>query len=212
MQQARRDEQPISEPTVDAFLADEAPARLSGAEVRSDLGAAWRLPAIVVGAGLPLGALWTLVAPVEHLVVLPTGASGSPNGEGDHAFDAVAVFVLLLVMYGVVVGTVAWRNRRRRGPVMLGAATLGCLVGGWLASRVGLWLAPTSTPVAVAVDRGAASGGTVTGPPLPAALTSLPPSPGPWWLVLAAGLAAATTYVVAAIAEGHEDMGRDESG
>lgn len=193
------------------FLPGEAPGRLTRGEVRADLASVWRLLAIVVVAGLPLGALWTLVTPVEHVVVLPGGASGSPNGEDVHAFDAVAVFVLLLAVYGVVVGAIAWRHRRRRGPVMLGAAALGCLVGGWLASRVGVWLSPTSAPVAVAVDRAAASGGTVPGPPLAAALTSVPPSPGPWWLVLVAGLAAAMTYILAAIADGHEDMSRDEA-
>jgi hypothetical protein len=45
---------------------------------------------------------------------------------------------------------------------------------------------------------------------VPAVLTSLPPSPGPWWIALVAGLGAALTYVLSAIVDGHEDMGRDD--
>jgi hypothetical protein len=192
------------------FLLGETPGRLRRAEILDDLRASWRLLLIVVVAGVPLGALWTLVTPVEHTVVLARGASGSPTGEDAHAFDAIAVFVLLVTMFGIVVGAIAWRRRRRRGPVWLATASVGSLVAAWVAGRLGTWLAPTSAPIPVAVDRAAASGGTVVGPPLPAALTAVPPSTGPWWIALVAGLAAAMTYVIAALAEGHEDMGRDE--
>lgn len=200
----------MSDPLTDDFLPGETPGRLTRAELRSDVGVAWRLVVVLVVAGLPLGALWTLLTPVERVVVLSGGASGTPNGEGAHAFDAVAVFVLLLAAFGTVAGAVAWRRRSRRGPVLMGAAALGSAAAGVVAWLVATWLAPTGAPLAVTVDRAAASGGEVTGPPVAAALTSVPPSPGPWWVVLVAGLAAALTYVIAAILEGHEDMSRDE--
>lgn len=200
----------MNDPLTTDFLPGETPGRLTRAELRSDIGVAWRLLVVLVVAGLPLGASWTLVTPVERVVVLPGGASGTPSGEGAHAFDAVAVFVLLLAAFGTVAGALAWRRRARRGPVLMGAAALGSLVGASVARLVAVGLAPTGAPLAVAVDRAAASGGETTGPPVAAQLTSVPPSPGPWWVVLVAGLAGVLTYVVAAVLDGHEDMSRDE--
>jgi hypothetical protein len=85
------------------------------------------------------------------------------------------------------------------------AAVAGSLLAAWLAGRVG---ATTTTPVPVLVDPTAAGAAGVPGAPLPAVLTSLPASPGPWWTALVAGLLAALAYVLAAIVDGHEDMGR----
>ena len=73
------------------FLPSEVEGRLSIAEVRSDVAVAVRMLVVLAVAGLPLGALWTLVTPVEQVVLLSTGSTGTPTGEGDHAFDAIAV-------------------------------------------------------------------------------------------------------------------------
>jgi hypothetical protein len=152
--------------------------------------------------------LWSVLAPVVHVVALPGAGSGSPAGEADHAFDAVAVQVLLTGAVGVIAGAVAWHRRHRRGPVLMVAAVAGSLIAAWLAGRVGAVLATTTTPVPVLVDPTAVGAAGVPGPPLPAVLTSLPASPGPWWTALVAGLLAALAYVLAAIVDGHEDMGR----
>jgi hypothetical protein len=194
----------------DDFLPTERPGRLVREELREDVPAALRYAAILVVVGLPLGALWALLAPVVHVVALPGAGTGSPAGEADHAFDAVAIHILLVASFGVIAGAVAWRRRHRRGPVMLAALVVGTLVGGWVAGRVGALLAWAASPVPVLVDPSALGSAGTPGAPLPAVLTSLPPSPGPWWIALVAGLGGALAYVLAAIVDGHEDMSRDD--
>jgi hypothetical protein len=193
------------------FLPGEPPHRLGTRELRADVPAGLRYAAILTVVGLPLGALWAFLAPVVHVVALPGGGSGSPAGEADHAFDAVAVHVLLVAAFAVIAGAVAWRRRHRRGPVLLVALVAGTLLGAWVAGRIGSMLAWAASPVPVLVDPAALSPSGAPGGPVPAVLTSVPPSPGPWWIALVAGLAAALTYVLAAIVDGHEEMGRDEA-
>ena len=196
--------------TPEEFLPAEREGALTGSEIRGDLPAALRFAAILLVVGLPLGALWALITPVVHVVALPGGSgTGSPAGESDHAFDAVAVFVLMITAYGVIAGAVAWRRRHRRGPVLLAALVLGTLAGAWVAGRIGALLGTAASPVPVLVDP-AALGSAAPNAPVPAVLTSLPPSPGPWGLTLSAGLGAALAYVLAAIVDGHEDMSRDD--
>ncbi|GLZ47333.1 hypothetical protein Acsp06_35180 [Actinomycetospora sp. NBRC 106375] len=194
----------------DDFLPAEPTGRLGREELREDVPAALRYAAILLVVGLPLGALWALLAPVVHVVALPGAGIGSPAGEADHAFDAVAIHVLLVASFGVIAGAVAWRRRHRRGPVMLIAVVLGSLAGAWVAGRVGALLAWAASPVPVLVDP-AALGSAAPAAPVPAVMTSLPPSPGPWWIALIAGLGAALAYVLAAIVDGHEDMSRDDT-
>ena len=193
----------------DDFLPTEPEGRLSRAELLGDVPAGLRLAAILAVIGLPLGALWALLAPDVHTVALPGTGTGSPAGEADHAFDAMAIHVLMIAAYGVIAAAVAWRRRHRRGPVMLVALVLGSLVGAWLAGRVGALFAWSASPVPVLVDPSALGTSGAPGAPVPAVLTSLPASPGPWWIAVVAGLGAALTYVLAAIVDGHEDMGRD---
>lgn len=192
------------------FLPTEREGRLSRDELRDDLPAALRLAAILAVVGLPLGVLWGLIAPDVHVVDLPGAGTGSPAGEADHAFDAVAIFTLMTASFGVVAGALAWRRRHRRGPVLLVALVLGSLVGAFLAGRVGALFAWSASPVPVLVDPAALGTAGPNGGPVPGVLTSLPASPGPWWIALVAGLGAALTYVLAAIVDGHEDMGRDD--
>lgn len=201
------------------FLADgfdDRPARITLADVRADVPAALRLALGVVAAGLPLGVLWAFLAPGVGTVVLAGGASGALPGENDHAFDAVAVFVLLVAAFGVIAGVVAWRRRAVRGPVALASVVLASLVAAWLAGRVGGALAAgpvLPSPVPVLIDRAATSGGGPgpAPPTLPGTLTTTPASPGPWWAAVAAGLTAALSYVAGAIADGHEDPRRPDA-
>lgn len=194
----------------DDFLPTERPGRLGRAELREDVPAALRYAAILAVIGLPLGALWALLAPVVHVVTLPGTGTGSPAGEADHTFDAVAINVLLVASFGVIAGAVAWRRRHRRGPVMLVGLVVGALVGAWVAGRIGALLAWAASPAPVLVDPAAFGASRTAGAPVPAVLTSLPPSPGPWWIAIIAGLGAALAYVLAAIVDGHEDMSRDD--
>lgn len=191
----------MSEP--DEFLPAPTPS-LRLRELAADVPAALRVAAVVALVGALLGALWAAIAPRVNTIMLAGGASGSLPGETDHAFDAVAVFVLLVIGFGVVAAAIAWRRRADRGPVMLLGVVAAALVGAWLAGRVGALLAPASTPVPVLVDRAAISASGTPGT-IPGTLVGAPASPGPWWIAVAAGVAAALTYVIAAIADGHED-------
>jgi len=191
----------------DEFLLTERPGRMSRGELRVDLRPAVVLAVVAAVAGVVVGLVWAQVAPVQQ-VVLAAGGSVPLGDATDHVFDATAVFVLLVLSYGVVVGSVGWQLRAHRGPVVLIAVVLGALAGSWLAARVGTWTAPGSTPVPVLLDRADVSATRTPGPPVPAQVTTLPATLGTWWALLPGALGAAVAYVLAAIALGEEDLGR----
>ncbi|MGB7796443.1 MAG: DUF2567 domain-containing protein, partial [Pseudonocardiaceae bacterium] len=133
-----------------------------GAVVRADLVPSLGVLCVVAVLGLPLGALWSWLAPPEFVArsaLAPTPGGVLPFvGESEHRFDDMATFLLFGLAAGVLTGAALWLFRRRRGPLVLVAAVLGSLVAAWLAMRVGLWLAAAHYP-----DRAA------TGAPFPRA-------------------------------------------
>jgi hypothetical protein len=100
--------------------------------------------------GLPLGALWSWLAPAEFVVrsdrAATLGAVLPFVGQTEHRFDDMATFLLLGLATGVLTGAALWLLRRRRGPLVLLAAALGSLISAWLAMRVGLWLVAARYP------------------------------------------------------------------
>ncbi|MGY1835397.1 hypothetical protein ACI79P_09820 [Blastococcus sp. SYSU DS0510] len=114
-------------------------------EVRQDLHAARTLVVGVALAGLPVGALWWLLAPRAELRVTETGpvVVGPPAAEVRVADDAV--LVLLLLGLGLLAGAAAWRVRRARGVGMLVALSVGGSVAAVLAWQTGELLAPSPT-------------------------------------------------------------------
>jgi hypothetical protein len=118
--------------------------------IRADLGPALSVLCAVAVLALPLGALWSWLAPPE--LVMRSVRAATPGGvlpfagQSEHRFDDMATFLLLGLVAGVLTGAVLWLLRRRRGPVVLVAAMLGSLVAAWLAMRVGLWLAAARYP------------------------------------------------------------------
>lgn len=181
--------------------------RLRVAELRADVraGLVCLLAALVAGVGV--GVVWSQVAPGRRVAVVGT-QSAPLSGQDDHVFDATAVFVLLVVVLGVLVGGLAWRSRAHRGPVLLVAAVLGSLLAAFVAAKVGGALTPAGTGVDVLLDRAEASASGTPGPPVPARLTTLPATLGTTWAVVAGGLAAALGYLLPAIALGEEGMDR----
>ncbi|MGH4012712.1 MAG: DUF2567 domain-containing protein [Pseudonocardiaceae bacterium] len=121
--------------------------------VRADLLPALRVLCVVAVLGLPLGWLWSRLAPPEIVSVVADPSAGQIGlvpllGESEHRFDAMATFVLLGMAAGVLTGAALWLLRQRRGPVVLVAAVLGSLIAAWLATRFGLWLADWGYPLA----------------------------------------------------------------
>jgi len=118
--------------------------------VRADLVPALGVLCAVAVLGLPLGALWSWLAPAEFVV--RSARAATPGGvlpfvgQTEHRFDDMATFVLLGLAAGVLTGAALWLLRRRRGPLVLLAAVLGSLIAAWLAMRLGLWLVAPRYP------------------------------------------------------------------
>ena len=100
---------------------------------------AW-LAAAQLLAGLLAGLVWRLTAPstVSYLI---SGADGKPPfvvpDESESQIAGDGRFVLLSVLLGAVFGLAAWRLRRLRGPVVLGALAVAGLLSSLLARAVG---------------------------------------------------------------------------
>ncbi len=163
--------------------------------VRADLGPALGVSCAVAVLGLPLGALWSRLAPPEF--VMRSGRAATPGGvlpfagQSAHRFDDMAVFLLLGLAAGVLTGAALWLLRRRRGPLVLIAAMLGSLIAAWLAMRVGLWLAAARYPDLASTG--------LAFPRAPVLESS--------WVVIAQPFGVAVSYCVAVAWNVTEDLG-----
>jgi hypothetical protein len=97
------------------------------------------LGAVLLGA--LAGVAWGLLAPAEHLIVLAPGRGLPLTDESDHEFDALAIFVCLSGVAGVVSALAAWQWRRMRGPILAASTLIGTAVGGAAAKLIGEQLA-----------------------------------------------------------------------
>ena len=113
--------------------------------VRAELLAALSVLSMVCVLGLPLGWLWSRLAPAERGVLSGEDGCAPLPGESAHRFDALAVFVLLGLGVGVVTGTAAWLFRQRRGPLVLLAVAAGSALAAWLACAPAPWSPPPVT-------------------------------------------------------------------
>lgn len=162
--------------------------------VRAELLPALSVLSTVCVLGLPLGWLWSRLAPPERGVLSGDGGFVPLPGESAHRFAALAVFVLLGLGVGVVTGTAAWLLRRRRGPVVLLAVAAGSALAAWLAMRTGTALAATRYGEALAA---AHAGAVVTHPPR---LDS-------GWALIGQPFGAALAYLAGAAWNRRDDLG-----
>ena len=174
--------------------AESGPSR-PGVVVRADLVPALGVLCAVAVLGLPLGALWSWLAPPEFVArsaLAPTPGGVLPFvGQSEHRFDDMATFVLLGLAAGVLTGAALWLLRRRRGPLVLVAAVLGSLVAAWLAMRVGLWLVGAYYP-----NRAS------TGAPFPQE-----PVLESAWVIITQPFGVAVTYCITTAWNGSNDLG-----
>ncbi|HEY2765485.1 MAG TPA: DUF2567 domain-containing protein [Pseudonocardiaceae bacterium] len=166
--------------------------------VRADLLPAVIVLAVVAVLGLPLGWLWSRVAPPEVVGVLAGSTAGQVEvlplvGQSAHRFDGMATFVLFGLAAGVLTGTALWSLRQRRGPVLLIGAVLGSLAAAWLAMRVGPILADWRYP-------------TVIGHP--GQMFESAPVLESAWVVVVQPFGLAIAYSLAVAWNGAEDLGR----
>lgn len=166
--------------------------------VRADLRPALLTLAAVAVLGVPLGWVWSRLAPPEVVRVARDGGLVPLLGESEHRFDALGVFLLLGFAAGVLTGVAAWMLRRRRGPVLLVGAVAGSLAGAWVAMRTGEALAAGHYADALLAT---AAGGTAARPPV---LESA-------WAVLAAPFAVALSYSALVACNRADDLDRGPS-
>ncbi|MFE3289385.1 DUF2567 domain-containing protein [Rhodococcus sp. NPDC059234] len=96
---------------------------------------------------------WGMLVPAQHFLVLSGGRAASLTSESNHQFDAVALFLCLGLILGVLSAVAAWLWRSVRGAVVLAGLLIGSAVGAAAAAVVGLGVArlrfPEITDVAV---------------------------------------------------------------
>ncbi len=100
-----------------------------------------RAVALVAGASIVAGSLagimWGLTAPGQHLYVVDAARTLSLDLDSNNVFGAIAIFILLTALAGVLCGAVAWAWRSARGPAVGLALMVGGLLGAFLAAEIG---------------------------------------------------------------------------
>jgi hypothetical protein len=105
---------------------------------REDLMTAAGIVVASVLLGAPAGLLWSLVAPRLTVGVNDGGVSVS-NLESTKAFvGADGSYLVVMLVLGLVCGTLAWRFARRSGPWTVLALTVGGVLAALIAASVGL--------------------------------------------------------------------------
>lgn len=97
--------------------------------------------ALVGGASTVVGALaglgWGLIAPGQHLYVADGGRTLAMDLDSNNVFAAIAIFILVTALAGVLCGALAWSWRSMRGPAVGLAVVFGGIVGAVLAAAIG---------------------------------------------------------------------------
>lgn len=120
--------------TADIVQPTQTTPRADRAEVRF----AARVVVGVVAAGAIAGIVWGLLAPAQHFLVVSGGGAVSLTGESIHQFDAVALFLCLGLIVGVLSAVAVWTRRALRGVVPFLGLLVGSLVGAATTAVVGL--------------------------------------------------------------------------
>ncbi|MFI6869657.1 DUF2567 domain-containing protein [Nocardia sp. NPDC050406] len=119
-----------------AFATAERSGPRSTVLVREARAAAMVLAAVVAASALA-GIAWAYLAPTERLYVVEPDRGSVLTGESAHQFDALAIFILIGMVTGVLSAAAAWRWRTVRGPVLLAGLLLGSLAGAVVMRGVG---------------------------------------------------------------------------
>ena len=162
--------------------------------VKADLLPALSLALLLAVFGLPLGWIWSRIAPPERVGVSSNGQILPLVDETYHPWDDVAVYLLMGLAFGLVAGVAVWLLRERRGPTVMFAAVIGALAAGWLMTKTGVSFAAGDYTVPTALHVGS--------------LFDLAPQLDTAWILLAPPLGVALAYLVLSAWSGSEDLGR----
>jgi uncharacterized protein DUF2567 len=171
----------------------DSPSRPS-VVVKADLLPAVPVLVVVGLLGLPLGWLWSRLAPPERVLVQDGKQFIPLQWESWHRFDDLAIYGLLGLAAGVCTGAAVWLLRQRRGPVVMIGATLGAVLSAWLGTRIGVALANSHYALA--------------GAPVVNSVIDTAPRVESLWVIVAQPLATVLTYGLAAAWNGRDDLGR----
>lgn len=161
--------------------------------VKADLLPALSVLSTVSLLGIPVGWLWSRMAPPKMMAVVQ-GGQVTIVPETYHRFDDLVLFVLVCLGAGIVTGLAVWFLRERRGPVIMIAAVLGAVVAAWLAMRMGISFAQGRFPVPNATN--------------PGDIVAKAPVIESGWAILAWPMTTALTYGIMASWNGLDDLGR----
>ncbi|MBK1786234.1 DUF2567 domain-containing protein [Prauserella sp. ASG 168] len=145
--------------------------------------------------GIPLGWVWSLLAPPQRMRVVSADSDPVPlQLESWHRFDGIAIFLLMGLFAGLIVGIAVWFLRERRGPVVLIAAVAGSLLAAWLGARMGVSFAEGRYALA--------------GPPAVGDIIEKAPVLESGWTLLAQPFTTAAAYGLLATWNSSDDLGR----
>ncbi|RAV15804.1 DUF2567 domain-containing protein [Mycolicibacterium sp. GF69] len=103
--------------------------------------AALTVMAALAVAGVPVGALWSWLAPPIGGVVALTRRGDRVRAylgnEGDHFFVAAFMLVGILCVVAVIAAVLVWQWRAHRGPLMIAALATGCMLAAGVAAGLG---------------------------------------------------------------------------
>lgn len=169
-------------------------ARRPRVVVKADLVPAISVTSFVVLVGPVLGWLWSRLAPPLHAQVVSGNQLLASPEESYHRFDGVAIFVMMALVAGLLIGVAVWLLRERRGPVILLAATLGSVFAGLLGRWIGGSLAAGRYAIASTLRVGD--------------VVAQAPTISSGWVLLVAPLGVAFAYGTFAAWNGMHDLGR----
>ena len=162
--------------------------------VKADLLPALSLGLLLAVFGLPLGWIWSRIAPPERVGMSSNGSILPLVDETYHVWDDVAIYLLMGLAFGLVAGVAVWMLRERRGPTVMVAAVLGAVAAGWLMTKTGVSFAAGDYPVPASLKIGT--------------LFQVAPQLDTGWILLAPPLGVALAYLVLSAWSGSEDLGR----
>lgn len=168
--------------------------------VKADLLPAVSVLSTVSLLGFAVAWLWSVLAPAQSMVIgnegrpVPLSALTANQAESYHRADALVIFLLLCLAAGLCTGLGVWYLRERRGPVIMIAAVLGSVLGGWLATLLGKAWAESSYPAPTEVEV--------------LDVIQVAPQLESMWVLVAWPLTTALMYGVAAAWNSMDDLGR----
>ncbi|WP_433193366.1 DUF2567 domain-containing protein [Nocardia sp. CA-107356] len=181
-----------------------APRSVQRLGVRRELRAAALIAVGVLLVSMLGGVVWAVIAPTEQFLVVKARAGAVPakgaalTGESAHQFDALAIFVCIGAVLGVLTAIGVWRWRRARGPLLQVGLLIGSVAGAYLMSKVGEQIMQWQHPMP-------------HDPPV-GQIVRLPVEVGSWLALIVQPLLASLIVLFLAALSSSEDLGTGFSG